>query len=121
MFWSRRTEFQLGSSELLCREVQRTPDPQRRQAMLESLHEMELFGLTAEMRELAERYIAGGAFTDRMGEDALHVAAAVVAGYDLLVSWNFRHLVNRRRKASVNAVNVASGLPTVEIVAPPEI
>jgi hypothetical protein len=31
-------------------------------------------------------------------DDALHVAIAVVSRQDILVSWNFRHLVNRRRR-----------------------
>ena len=55
-----------------------------------------------------------------MLNDSLHVAAAVLSRQDVLISWNFRHLVNRRRCAQVNQVNVSRGLPTVEIVAPPE-
>jgi hypothetical protein len=39
----------------------------------------------------------------------------------MLVSWNFRHLVNRRRRALINEANVLSGHPTIEILAPPEV
>jgi hypothetical protein len=56
-----------------------------------------------------------------MFNDALHVAAAVLTRQDVLLSWNFKHLVNRRRRAKVNDVNVSQGLPMIEIVAPPEI
>jgi hypothetical protein len=41
----------------------------------------------------------------------LHVAACVLTLQDILVSWNFRHLVNRRRRALINEVNIARGLP----------
>lgn len=54
-------------------------------------------------------------------EDALHVTVAVVSRQDVLVSWNFRHLVNRRRRALINEVNILLGFPTIEIVAPPEL
>ena len=56
-----------------------------------------------------------------MYNDALHVAAAVATRQDILLSWNFRHLVNRRRRAMINDLNVAEGLPGIEIMVPPEI
>jgi hypothetical protein len=49
------------------------------------------------------------------------VPAAVLTRQDILVSWNFKHLVNRRRRALINDLNVAGNLPTIEIVAPPEV
>ena len=56
-----------------------------------------------------------------MLDDAIHVAVAVLSRRDVLVSWNFRHLVNRLRRALVNEVNILAGHPTIEIVAPPEV
>ena len=56
-----------------------------------------------------------------MAIDALHVAIAVATRQDILVSWNFRHLVNRRRRALVNEVNILTGYPSIEILAPPEV
>ena len=56
-----------------------------------------------------------------MLNDALHVAAAVLHRQDILLSWNFKHLVNRRRRARVNDINISLGLPTLEILAPPEL
>jgi hypothetical protein len=60
-------------------------------------------------------------FTPIMLNNALHVATAVLIRHDVLLSWNFRHLVNRRRRAEVNEVNISVGLPMVEILAPPEL
>jgi glycogen operon protein len=48
-----------------------------------------------------------------MYNHAVHVAAAVLTRQDVLVSWNFRHLVNRRRRAQVNEVNISLGLPMI--------
>ena len=71
--------------------------------------------------KLAERYLTCDVFTRAMANDALHVAAAVLSRYDVVLSWNFRHLVNRRRRALINEVNTLLGLPTIEIVAPAEL
>ena len=38
-----------------------------------------------------------------------------------LVSWNFRHLVNVRREAGFNAVNLLQGYPSLSIVNPKEL
>ena len=37
--------------------------------------------------------------------DALHIAFATVAGVDILVSWNFKYIVNFRRIRAYNEVN----------------
>lgn len=73
------------------------------------------------MKDLAQHYIDGGIFLPQMADDALHVAASVLSRQNILLSWNFKHLVNRRRRALVNQMNAARGLPTIEIVAQVEI
>jgi hypothetical protein len=52
---------------------------------------------------------------------ALHVATAVVNAADLVVSWNFRHLVNWARARIFNAVNLRRGYPMIEIRSPREV
>ena len=56
-----------------------------------------------------------------MYNDAVHVAAATLTRQDVLVSWNFRHLVNRRRRAMVWSVNTTAGFPAIDILSPPEL
>lgn len=73
------------------------------------------------MESLAEEYLKAGVFPEAVREDALHVAAAVLTRQNILLSWNYKHLVNRRRKAAVTAINLGRGLPSVEIITPPEL
>lgn len=110
-----------STSELTQQEIGRTPDPAHRIKLLKLLEGLTIHPLTAEMRELARYYVDAGAFPPLMLNDALHVAAAVLTRQDVLLSWNFKHLVNRRRRAKVSEINISMGLPTIEIVAPPEI
>jgi hypothetical protein len=113
--------YDVSTSDLAVAEVRQTPSTEKR-AKLEALFAaITIHPVTDEMRILARRYVDGGVFSESMYNDALHVAAAVLTGQDVLLSWNFRHLVNRRRRAQVNEINTLAGLPTMEIVAPPEL
>ena len=53
--------------------------------------------------------------------DAQHIALATVARVDVLVSWNFRHIVNLDRIRGFNAVNLRAGYPLLEIRSPLEL
>jgi hypothetical protein len=77
--------------------------------------------LDAAADELAQAYVAHGVLSDKHQTDARHVAIATIAELDLLVSWNYRHLVNHRRRRAFNAVNVLLGCRPIEIVSPPEV
>ena len=53
--------------------------------------------------------------------DAVHVAAATLAGADLILSWNFRHIVNFDRIRGFNSVNIRLGYRSLTILSPMEI
>jgi predicted nucleic acid-binding protein len=120
-FWQRLPAFDACTSVLAREELERTPNADRRKRLLRLLDGLTVHPLTLEMRRLSERYVQAGVFTAVMTNDAAHVAAAVLTRQDMLLSWNFKHLVNRVRRAKINQVNVSQGLPTIEIIAPPEI
>ena len=71
--------------------------------------------------ELAVKYIKEKAVTHKSYEDALHIAIATINKVDVLVSWNFKHIVNLDRIRKYNAVNLMSGYPMLEIRNPREI
>ncbi len=119
-FWARRNEFELSTSELAMQELSETLDAELRNKLLALLKEITICSVTDEMRNHAMKYIEKDVFSHTMYNDALHVAAAVLTRQDILLSWNFKHLVNRRRM-QVNEINVSQGMPTLEIVAPPEV
>ncbi len=60
-------------------------------------------------------------FWMKLGDyEVLCLAVAVLGGADILVSWNFQHLVRRSTRLLANYVNASRGLPPLEILAPPE-
>lgn len=71
--------------------------------------------------ELAQEYIARGAIGPKWLDDALHVAVATLEAADLIVSWNFKHLVNYDRIRQYNAVNINLGYRYLDIRSPLEV
>ena len=71
--------------------------------------------------ELQLNYIKSGVATEASLDDALHVAIATVSGCDLIVSWNFRHIVHFDKIPKYNAVNVLNGYGHIGIYSPLEV
>jgi hypothetical protein len=82
---------------------------------------MELLENTPEAARLAQAYLAAKVVRRVARVDALHVATASVARVDVLVSWNFRDIVQLKRIRGFHAVNVAHGYPLIEIRSPLEV
>jgi hypothetical protein len=94
------------------------------QAVLEEIPEAhrEYVELTAEAALLAQRYIDARVIGAAKRVDAQHIAIATISHVEvLLVSWNFRHIVNLQRIRGYNAVNLRDGYPLLEIRTPQEV
>jgi hypothetical protein len=77
--------------------------------------------LNEEASELANRYIKEGILSRSKQIDAQHIAVATIARVDVLVSWNFKHIVNLDRIRGYNSVNMRYGYPMIEIRTPREV
>ena len=69
----------------------------------------------------ASAYITDGILPEANRADALHIAIATVAKVDVLVRWNFKHIVNLHRIHGYNAVNLRRGFQMLEIRSPLEV
>jgi hypothetical protein len=77
--------------------------------------------LTEEASDLARLYIQQGVLGETKRVDAQHIAMATIARVDVLVSWNFKHIVNLERIRGYNSVNLKAGYPLLEIRTPREV
>ena len=69
-----------------------------------------LLEVTGEMEDLAAAYLRQGVVPPKYADDATHVAVCTVARLQYLVSWNFQHLVNvRKRRPQPHRFGLASG------------
>lgn len=120
-FFKRAGDYDLSVSEMTLHEIEQTQRAEKREAMRNLLAGVVVHSITESMLTLAQRYREEAIFSPAMEEDSIHVAVAVLTRPDVLLSWNFRHLVNRQRRGMVNQLNLALGLPVIEILAPPEL
>lgn len=116
-----RGELTLVLSELTVRELESAPEAVRGFLRRVSAAHVEALAMSPEAEELAAAYIADGTIAARMRADALHIALATVARVDVLVSWNFKHIVNLKRIRAYNAVNLKRGHPLLENRSPREV
>jgi hypothetical protein len=79
------------------------------------------FRSSAAVEELTDAYVREGAMGAAMRAEALHIALATVARVEVLVSWNFKHIVSLKRIHAYNAVNLKGGYPLLEIRTPTEV
>jgi len=82
---------------------------------------LEFVELTKEAVELADQYIAENVVGKSSRDDCLHIAIATVNRVDLLVSWNFKYIVNIYCIRGYNSVNLRFGYPPLEIRSPKDI
>ena len=106
-FWKKLNQFEVTTSELAKLELSQTSNAELRTKFLELLNKITIVPVTSDMKDLARNYLDADIFTPTMLNDAIHVAAAVMTRQDVLLSWNFKHLVNRRRRGMVNQVNIS--------------
>ena len=113
----------LYGSDLVAAEIERTPQPEKRAKLIQSVedHGLELLPVTEEARQLAERYVSEKIIPARYLPDALYIATAVVHNVPVLVSWNFEHMVKHRTRVEVNRINQARGYPSIDLCTPAEV
>lgn len=116
-----RGEALLVLSDLTLLELQEAPVDVR--TVLEKVPEKqrEYVELTEEATILAQHYIDTEVIGAAKRVDAQHIAIATTNRVEVLVSWNFRHIVNLQRIRGYNSVNLLQGYPLLEIRTPEEV
>lgn len=117
----RQGRYLVLVSDVTLDELAEAPDGVRR--VLQELPPdcVEDVSLNDEIQVLAEAYITAGVVGPKWMDDALHVATATVVGARLILSWNFRHIVNYDRIRAFNSVNLAQGYDQIDIRSPLEV
>ena len=126
--WSRGllSDFQDGTfllflSELIDAEIQGAPDEVKNVYSEFRECAFQIIELNPEAIELANAYLNHNILTQNFRNDAMHIAIATIAGADLLVSWNFKHIVHFEKIQRFNAVNIEMGYKPILIYSPREV
>lgn len=116
----RNNDFTLCVSEVVHQELSVAPEKVN-ELFQEFLPTAQLLDIGPDSLELQQAYIAEGILSEKWYDDALHVALATVAECNVIVSWNFKHIVNFRKIPLFNAVNVLKGYRQIAIHSPLEV
>ena len=70
---------------------------------------------------LADKYIEAKVVGKTSRVECQHIAIATTQNTDVLVSWNFKHIVNLERIRGYNGINYQNGFKMIEIRTPKEL
>ena len=112
-------EYEIYISDVVINEIRNCAEPKRGQ-MLEKIRQVDFQVLseTDEISQLAREYIKGGVLREKSIDDCLHIAYAVINNCDVIVSWNFKHLVNYKTINKIKIVNIMHRYKEIGIITP---
>lgn len=116
----RKERFFLVTSELVRQEIQAGPQKVQK-FFFDILPMADITEVTEQALKLQQAYIEAAILTEKYLTDALHVALATVSKASLIVSWNFKHIVNFQKIPMYNAVNTLNGYNEIAIYSPLEV
>jgi len=112
-------DFQAVISEVTTRELMNAPEPKRSiiagylvQAGFEELP------LIKPAYELAQEIIQRGILTEKSLDDCMHIAIAILNSCDVIVSWNFKHLVNIKTIDGIRGIVISHRYKPIDIYSP---
>ena len=120
-FWDTIGNYDIYYSEINTEEINAISDKDLKEKMKELMKNGKKVKISTEVKKLTQVYIDEGLIPEKYENDALFVALTSVYSLDILVSWNFKHLVKRKTRIGVNLINLKNGYKSIEILAPPEL
>ena len=118
---ARRGEITLVVSDLLAAELRLAPS--KVIEIFNSLPEdcLEEITISQESEQLRDWYLESKVLGTSASKDAFHVALATISKADMIVSWNFKHIVHVSKIRGFNAVNIREGYHIIDIRSPREV
>ncbi len=108
-------------SDLLEKELQDAPEKVKEVIKKIPAEFVENIKISDESILLAQKYVDENVVGKSSFEDCLHIALATLNRVDIIVSWNFKHIVNVTRIRGYNSVNLKYGYPQIDIRSPREL
>jgi predicted nucleic acid-binding protein len=105
-------DYDVFISKIVIDEINKTSSFEKKEKLLNSIKDyyLEIFDQTnLDIENAADTYIQNEIIPPNKREDALHLAFASYYEFDILLSWNFKHLANIKIQEKVNFINIQLG------------
>ena len=120
-FWEdiKAGMYDVVISDVTIDEINDCPEP-KRSFMLNELKKIPLVVIEAEkqVEELSLEFIRLKILKEKNIDDCMHIATALLAKCDIIVSWNFKHIVNDKTIEGVKIISKTKGFDGIKIYCP---
>ena len=115
----KKGQYEVYISDVVVYEIKKC-SMEKREILLDYLDQIEYNIIETDENtvSLAEKFIDFGVLKRKSYDDCRHIAAAVLAGCDIIISWNFKHIVNVKTIQGVKAVTTYEGYKDLMIYPP---
>ena len=121
-WWEEKIHrYRIVVSSLTIEEIEALETMEKREAILSLVCDFPLVETTSSTERLAKRYIHERIIPLNAFNDAMHISLVTIHNIDILLSWNFAHLVKPQVERKINAFNLLSGYPRIRIASPKDL
>lgn len=113
--------YKVAISDILLMELGSAPTKVKDYLNELSNNQIVTINLNEEAEQLANMYLEEKIVGFKSLSDCQHIATATTHNVEVLVSWNFKHIVNLDKIRLYNSVNLREGYRTIEIRTPREL
>lgn len=115
----KRGRYEVCISNIVMNEIYECGEEKLR-ILLEYLNQIDYTMVRADEDtiELAGKFIDFGILRQKSFDDCQHIAAAILAGCDIITSWNFKHIVNVKTARGVKTITTMEGYKDMLIYPP---
>lgn len=121
LWWEKIEDYEVSISTLTLKEIKALKNEEKREAIFSLLHNFLILKITPLVEALSKQYLEAKIIPLNSLNDALHLSIAVINKIDILLSWDFAHLVKKEVERKVNIYNITNGYSRIQIVSPREL
>ena len=120
-FWKGISNYEIFVSSIVIAEINQWDDPTGKK-LRKLIKNFNIISVdNKDVIKLTKRYIKDKIIPASQKLDATHIAVATVNNIDILLSWNFKHIVKKKVRLGVNYINNLLEYNSIEIMTPPEL
>ena len=113
-------QYEVFISDVVLRELGDCKEEAKRNLLIGHLAEIkyDLIAVDDDIVKLAEKIVTNGVLKQKNIDDCQHIAAAILSNCDIIVSWNFKHIVNMKTIRGIKVITTVEGYKDLLIYQP---
>lgn len=114
-------DFEIIYSDITANELAGAPENVKKLVQHLPANSTQYVTANVEALNLARKYVEEEVVGMTSFADCVHIALATIHNANILISWNFKHIVNVVRIIGYNSVNNSEGYKSIDIRSPREL